>query len=333
MDTTTSPHATRTPARSKQHSAAPETSLLRSDSPTLHYSVHGSFVVTHNGLRALESIFRKFVAGGGSQDDHILERVVVVEGNAPPREFKSIQPVLQLRNSKSEPINRLFFSLATGKRQVHFWFDSQGSFNRYAAVVKASAASADHLSPMFGELRRELRNLKPWYSLARTGFDWTLSALARIPPAFWTIILVVPAILFVIFGLVVVLYAAWTQFTSDPGVSPTITARPPQIEPSVGELSRPDAPSRLLDEPTASEESTFSWKNVQRFVPLMMAVLVGLFGPPTMRFIFPRVVFEIGEGIERHQHVIWVRRFLLCTIGLGAIVIPTLLAMLTGSTG
>jgi hypothetical protein len=57
---------------------------------------------------------------------------------------------------------------------------------------------------------------------------------------------------------------------------------------------------------------------------LAFAYLLGTGIVMLVRYLFPRVVFEIGEGVKRHEQIIWLRRFVIGSIIFCGVLIPLL---------
>lgn len=57
-------------------------------------------------------------------------------------------------------------------------------------------------------------------------------------------------------------------------------------------------------------------------VLIVTAIIAALFLPAIFRRLCPRVIFKIGEGVERHQNVVFYQRLVIFTIILSSIVIP-----------
>jgi hypothetical protein len=61
---------------------------------------------------------------------------------------------------------------------------------------------------------------------------------------------------------------------------------------------------------------------VVRLASLVAFAYVLGYGILMLGYLFPRIVFEIGEGIKRHEQVIWLRRFVMGSIVICGVLIP-----------
>lgn len=285
------------------------------------FRYRGALAVNINSLKATERILRNLVAGEGESGESTREAVVVLTRGGSPDQFDRVDPIEELRNSRSRPITAIILACGGPGGESTMRFDSCGEDRKYAFVFEAKSSSVDRLSATVALVEEELKNVRTWYALIRRCVDW----LAALPRVFWLVVLLLWALGF---GLYMVTsayrahqFAEWQQGARE--LLETLEAEPiPEDSDSSEKIetlrSLADARNPMLITVTTVVIAAAFW------------FLVGMFAPRCFGWLFPRVIFDIGEGRQRHHRTLQIQIVVLVTIVTSGFVIPLVRKWLFG---
>ena len=275
-------------------------------------------MINPGGLAAIERILSAFVAEG--EGDALREQqVIVLYYGRPPDSFESVSPIATLRNPRASAIAEIFIVMKQGNRAASASFDCDGANERAAITFGTTAATATPLGALERALLREVANTRVWYSAIRKAIDSLAVLRSWIPRAIRTAIVVVFVV--GVAALIVSMFyrshsiAEWQSEAAAAleAYEGDATELPADAEASA--RSQADRLAKLIEHSQASH-------------PLLRSLLnmaIGLVCGLSLRYmsrLFPRLVFDIGEGVQRHEHLRWLRRFVLGTVVVAGVLLP-----------
>lgn len=291
---------------------------------TYRRNLYGAFDVTEKGLLALETHLRDFVVSVSPTNKPPSEIVKVVFIGKPSEVYSSISEVMALRNPRTEKISGINIRLINSEALVSIWLDDFGLYSSQHSVVLLFAADSDkNFGKYEARVKSELKNIECWYSWGRKCLDRTRPVASKVPPILYLVLAFagLASMMFSFFSDKA-RYAQWRTSTekiveeynslsiSDPNFGQTLEA----LDPNIG--------VKLNDLRTAIDKY-----QDPGYLRLFMIVIrwlaygfIGVLLVLLVAFLFPRIVFEIGEGKTRQEQRVWFRRFVIGSI----IILPLL---------
>lgn len=299
--------------------------------PHSNQMYRGAYRVTRASLCAFQ---RMFDAKAGP-DPAVTWQVFTGEGE--PKTFRTLEQVLSQRNPKGNPIWAIYLE-HSGREITNRLFITSADIKQYAAIeYSADGESADEISSLVGRVQSETRNIRMWYWPIRWAHDWSFFYARKYGKAIVVTLAIVffSILLLGAIGQVIMELSrsAETQSQMADSQAPRTELRPEP--PQLTEEQKIAAERRLQELREKAEARAEANRIRQRQESLrnlwQALVLGGEFGVVLLmvllaRFLYPRAIFEIGEGKERHQSLCKVRNFLLGTFLLCSIVIPIALS-------
>jgi len=283
---------------------------------TYRQEIYGAFDITERGLLALESHLHNIISSI-APGNTTSEIVKVVFSGKPSEVYSSISEVIALRNPRTARITGINIRMTTTEGLASVWIDDIGLYSSHSIVLLFAAHSDKDFGKHETLIKRELKNLECWYSPIRKRFDRILSIAGKVPSVVYTALFYV--------GLASMIFF----FFSDKAKHTQWRTASEKIVKEYDSLSK-NEPN--LDPNTVAQineiKTTLEQYNSPGMIRLMNTVYV-LAGSfiffPCLIFavrLFPRVVFEIGEGIRRQEQRVWLRRFVIGSIVICGIILP-----------
>lgn len=294
--------------------------------PHSHQMYRGAFRITPQSLRSFQSIFDQ--ATGTSAKSTWM----VFSAKDEPKTVQNLDDVLAMRNPQGNPIWGLFLN-HVGADVNNRLFITSADIRQFAAIqFSADGESPDKVSAMIGKVRDETKNIRLWYWPFRWADDFVL-LLA------WThgkaIALVLVAICFaaLLVGGIgqVIVEMSHSAGTPQKAVTTTQPQESEKTPPKMTEQQKAALEAeikRLQEEASQKAREQAQRERKEALSQLWRTLMWGGAGGAVLvsflfaRLLFPRAVFEIGEGKERYQRLSTIRTFLIGTLLLSGILIP-----------
>ena len=291
-----------------------------------HQMLRGAFRITPQSLRAFQAIF------GEATGEAVKSTWLVLSATDEPKTLDTLDEVLALRNPQGNPIWGLFFN-HVGRDANCRLFVTSADIKQYAALqFSTDAESPDKVSNLIAKVRGETKNIRLWY----WPFRWLDDHLLYLGRKHGKPVALVFLILcFALFAIGAIGQAV-VSFSNSGDAPPEISAKAPSTKPEkpapeLTEEQKAELQKRIEAlqkelEAKQKEQDELQRKQLLKQVWQSLtwlgaggAVLVSFL---LARALFPRAVFEIGEGKERYQRLCTIRNFLICTLLLGGLLIP-----------
>jgi hypothetical protein len=281
--------------------------------------LYGAFDVTEQGLLTLESHLHD-VASTITQGNMVQETVIVLFSGKPTEKYNSISEVLTLRNPRIGRITGINIRMSAKEGLASIYFDEIGLYSSHSIVLLFAARSDINLSKHEALIKDELANLECWYSPIRKCSDRIVRLMGKVPYVLYT------ALFFI--GLVSIIFSFYsdrakhtqwrTDFEKFLRAYESLSVKKPELDPNIVEkineiktiLVQYDSPGVL--------------KLIIRIIYVLAAGFILLSCIIFAAYLFPRIVFEIGEGRIRQEQRVWLRRFVIGSIIVCGIIIPLL---------
>jgi hypothetical protein len=296
--------------------------------PSTYMRFHGAFVVNPAALADLEKIILGFVSLNGAESEDLKHWVTVWTAKAASVQYADVAEVIALRNPRSDAIRAIRISAVRPGRRAQVLVDDQGNGELSGVVFEADGDPADALSQTASRIVDEQRNIRAWYAIFRRACEPIGLRLKRAKRS-----IVVPVsigIFAVSVGGLVMLNQAEKQ---------RVARYETALRNAAAYIDKVDADMKrgvVLDDKNkvalealraqvASSPATLPRTTAKTSVwSYLSAVLIGMFGPVVFISMFPRVIFEIGEGKQRHDRVKTLRNCALVTVLLSGVALPLL---------
>jgi len=286
--------------------------------------LYGAFDITKEGLLALESHLLN-IASLIIPNNVASEIVQVVFSGKPSESYKNISEVINLRNPRKGRITGINIRVTTNEALASLWIDSTGLYSSHSIVLLFAGDSEGKFSSLKSSIFSELANLKLWYLPIRICFDRILALLAKIPAVIYMALfaMVVAIALLGIFGNIFFYFSDKSKHERLQQASEVLVNKISGVEPNID----PNTVSQIKEILNAKIKQ-YDRSAYDTFMPLIVGNINGLFLSICIIFtfyLFPRVVFEIGEGIRRYEQLTWLRRFVIGSIIICGIIVPLIL--------
>lgn len=290
--------------------------------PSCELEFRGAFAVTPSSLQSLDGMLGEFAKRMQSDLVGVTRWLSVWRLGPEPVQYNTFEAVVALRNEKTAQISTISLNAIGPNFKCRVMIDNDGMGRGMGFTFEGEADSADALFQLAAYVDSEQKNIRLWYSRVRATIDIAITALRRIPRWAWVIA--------VIFG--VLLFAAWPAYLNHlhnrevqdwKQSGQQLVEAADKFSPGAGPELKKAIES--LHETVANPPETRSvWS------PLLGGLFGVLLGALLARtgFFFPRVVFEIGEGKPRHDHLRTLRTFVLGTIVISGVVLPRIRSLL-----
>lgn len=259
--------------------------------PRIAQRIRGAFLVNATALRAADRAVSDFIG----QIDGVApaRRFSVHTPSGEPTHHDRVETVIDLRNPKANAIVAVSITAGSPGKVARIVFDAEGRDQRSGVVVDAVGPSADDLSSLAAHFVAEAANLSVWFSSGRRAIDSTLLWLARTPSwARWSLMLVIGAVFLL-------------------SVIDTLSV-----------AVRNATPDERVESAAESRQGSAVVPLVQWIVTMCGALVLGWIAPRALGYLFPRVEFAVGDGVQRHERLRSTRNFVLLTVFLSGIVLP-----------
>ena len=279
---------------------------------------HGAFVATKSSLLAFEALLVNAI-GSDTPSDEMGKSVSVIYSGKPSELYTSVSDILELRNPSIGRITGICITVKSTNAVAFVWLDDVGVCSGHSVVFWIAANSDSIFGKTEAAVEAELANIRCWYSRGRDYFDRCGNAILRIPS-------IIPCLLFVVALVFVVLvtfadvfrYAQWRSTAEE------LIAKSDTFKSEISQDPNMAAQFDALRQMLATRKQSTLVAVLRRAGLLALAYLLGIGIARLGGYLFPRVVFEIGDGIKRHEQIIWLRRFVIGSIIFCGVLIPLL---------
>jgi hypothetical protein len=254
---------------------------------------YGAFVVTKSSLLALETLLANAV-GSDASSNEVKKSISVVYSGKPSETYTSVSDILELRNPSIGRITGICIVAASTNALALVLLDDLGLYSGHPIVFMIAANSDSIFGKTEAAVETELANIRCWYSRMRGNLDRLQSMMCETPR-------IVPRLLFVVAlaFLTLTTVADWFRYEQWRATAEEVVAKS-EMSLDPNSAAKLDTLKQILNKHKHSALMT-----VVRLASLVAFAYVLGYGILMLGYLFPRIVFEIGEGIKRHEQVIW----------------------------
>lgn len=278
--------------------------------------VYGAFVVTGESLLALEALMLNAVTRFGTGTTH-SERVIVVFSGKGAQQYASVREVLELRNPRVGRITGISIQVRSSEGLTSMWLDDVGIYSFHSIVFLIAGNSESGFEEISASITAECANIRCWYSRLRRLTDRSGSIIRRVPSIVAHMILLVGALLIVLGAIYDQgRYQEW-HAAAESAVSVYDTAVANGAHVDANTVAAVDRLNEMLKHHHHPIVGT-SLRVIGGWVFGYSLIIIAMWTSP----LFPRVIFEIGEGVKRSEEIAWLRRFLIGSVLICGILLP-----------
>lgn len=264
----------------------------------------GAFIITPESLVDVERRLLAFAAAGPSNEQEPRVDVQVLSEREEARRHGGVQTALGERNPKMTPIYGLILTVKRGESQAQVQFDATGKGDWCGIRLFAASREQETVFTLSSEMRVEVDNVRDLLpSLLRQPIDSMLAWLIRNAAVIFRVL----TALWLAFMIAVLVLAAIYRYTHptqpESPASRVMERADPELTNSESLTNRSASPGPS----SASASEAFDWPGLASVALevtwIMVAVLLIASVPIMYGRLFPRVVFEIGEGRRRFERL------------------------------
>jgi hypothetical protein len=284
--------------------------------------IYGAFDITERGLLVFEEHLQN-ITSPIIPHNVACEQVQVVFAGKPSEKYNKVSEVFNLRNPRKGRITGINIRLMTNESLASLWIDETGLYSSRSIVLLLASNYDSNLGNIRSLVKDELANIKFWYSPIRKFWDRILALLSKIPTAVYYCLFLI--CLFVsIFNVFTFskdfvnkakqerFQQVTQKFIDDQNIDPNIAAEVKAIllKASIEQTQSPVIPVMVT---------------IMHIIYLSFVAFLVVSCLIFASYLFPRIVFEIGEGKRRHENRIWMIRFLIGSAVFCGIVVPLII--------
>jgi len=288
--------------------------------------IHGAFNINEQVLSVFEGHLKN-ITSPIIPHNVASEHVQVVFAGKPSEIYNKVSELFDLRNPRKGRITGINIRLTTHESLASLWIDETGLYSSHSIVLLLASNYDSNLQNIRSLIKSELANIKFWYSPIRNLWDRMLALLGKIPVMiYWCLFLIfLTSSIFNIFSSAKDIAKKSMQERAQQlqQIAQDIIDDSNNIDPNAAAKFK-EIISNIKFEHTHSSAMPVIW-TIMSIAYLSFVALLIIYCLIFASYLFPRIVFEIGEGKKRNENRIWMIRFLIGSAVFCGIIIPLII--------